>query len=174
MQAISPEELDALLQDGKAIPFDIRSPDEFSERHIPGAVMVPVSAIDESLRKTAKGKEAVFYCASGARTELATTQIENTGIDGTRFLDGGLNAWSNHGLPTVGESKSKSTLSLQRQVQLTVGVILLLLAIAAVSGVSWTPFAVAAVGLGLGFAGLSGTCALARVLAMMPWNRMEA
>jgi hypothetical protein len=30
------------------------------------------------------------------------------------------------------------------------------------------------VGAGLVFAGASGTCALAEVLAMMPWNRTQA
>lgn len=171
MQAISPKDFNELLREGKAIPFDIRNSGEFTEQHIPGAVMVPVSAIDDSLSMTVQGKEAVFYCTSGMRTELAAVQIDNSGIQGPKFLEGGLNAWSNEGLPTVGESKKSYALSLQRQVQITVGVILLLLAFASWAGAGWSPFAVAAIGIGLAFAGLSGTCGMARVLAIMPWNR---
>lgn len=171
MQAISPEELDELLRVGKAIPFDIRNSEEFNERHIPGAVMVPESGIDESLCMTAQGKEAIFYCTSGLRTELAASRIDETGIEAAKYLDGGINAWSNHGLPTVGDSKSKPQFSLQRQVQLTVGVVLLLLAFLTWADAIWASYAVAAVGLGLGMAGLTGTCAMARVLAVMPWNR---
>lgn len=174
MQSISPKELDLLLREGRAIPFDIRSSEEFSERHIPGAVMLPESAIDESLCMTAKGKEAVFYCSSGVRTKMAAPQIEMTGLQGSRFLEGGLNAWSSEGLETAGADRGNSGVSLQRQVQITVGVVLLLLAIAAWSGIAWSPIAVAAVGLGLTVAGLTGTCAMARVLAIMPWNRGKA
>ena len=174
MQSISPKELDVLLREGRAIPFDIRSSEEFNERHIPGAVMVPVSAIDENLSMTTRGKEAVFYCSSGVRTEMAAPQIEKTGIQSSKFLEGGLNAWSSEGLKTAGQNQDNSGMSLQRQVQITVGVVLLLLATAAWSGVTWTPIAVAAVGLGLTVAGLTGTCAMARVLAVMPWNRGKA
>lgn len=174
MQAISPKELDALLREGRAIPFDIRSSEEFSARHIPGAVMVPVSAIDENLSMTTQGKEAVFYCSSGVRTEMAAPQIEKTGLEGSKFLEGGLNAWSSEGLQTAGDDSNNSGVSLQRQVQITVGVVLLLLAIASWLGAGWTPFAIAAVGLGLTAAGLTGTCAMARVLAVMPWNRGQA
>ena len=171
MQAISPQEFDELLRDGKAIPFDIRDQDEFNERHIPGAVMIPLSAIDENLRNTVQEKDAVFYCTSGMRTELAASQIDNAGIHSTKFLDGGINAWTGQGLPTISGPNAKSGLSLQRQVQITVGVLLLLLAAASWSGAAWSPFVIAAVGLGLGMAGLTGTCAMARVLTVMPWNR---
>lgn len=171
MQAISPNELDQLLKEGKAIPFDIRDSKEFDERHIPGAVMVSESGIDENLCMTTQGKEAIFYCTSGMRTELVASRIDETGIEAAKYLDGGLNAWSNHGLPTVGDSKSKSQLSIQRQVQITIGIVLLLLAFATWSGTAWASYAVAAVGLGLGVAGITGTCAMARVLTVMPWNR---
>jgi rhodanese-related sulfurtransferase len=171
MQPISPKELDVLLREGKAIPLDIRSSDEFNERHIPGAVMLPESAIDESLRMTAKGKEAVFYCSSGVRTKMAAPHIEKTGLRDSKFLEGGLNAWSSEGLQTAGQNKDNSGMSLQRQVQITVGIVLLIFAAASWSGASWSTFAVAAVGLGLTMAGLTGTCAMARVLAVMPWNR---
>jgi hypothetical protein len=66
---------------------------------------------------------------------------------------------------------SKGVLALDRQVQITIGSVVL---IASLLSYFYNPnfvFISAFFGAGLLFAGLSGFCALGRVIALMPWNQ---
>jgi uncharacterized membrane protein len=88
-------------------------------------------------------------------------------------MTGGLEAWKKETLPTE-LNTSVSGISIMRQVQLVVGT-----AVLVGSALAWFvhPALVAIpafFGAGLAFAGASGTCALATVLGMMPWNKRAA
>jgi rhodanese-related sulfurtransferase len=88
------------------------------------------------------------------------------------MLEGGLTGWKSAGYPTrVDHTKP---IELQRQVQIAAGSLILLGVL-----LSWlvSPFFVALsafVGGGLVFAGLSGWCGMAHLLALLPWNRKSA
>ncbi len=85
-------------------------------------------------------------------------------------LEGGVDAWAAAGLP-VDEDK-KQPIEIMRQVQIAAGglvlagVVLGLLVHPVFFGLS------AFVGAGLAFAGLTGFCGMARLLASAPWNRV--
>ena len=84
-------------------------------------------------------------------------------------VDGGTNAWQAAGLPVLkGERK---TMGMERQVRIAAGG---LVALGVLAGALLHPagylFA-AAIGAGLVYSGVSNTCAMALVLAKMPWNR---
>jgi len=171
MQAITPVALEALLKSGEAVVLDIRDENEFNSGHIPGALMLPAAHIDSTLKQTLAGKQPVFYCSSGMRTKNAAQKIQDSGIAGWKYLSGGLEAWSKHGLPTVGGNVRKPAMSIQRQVQITIAVMLLVFGGLALGGAAWPIYMVLGIGLGLLFAGVTGSCALASVIMMMPWNR---
>ena len=79
-------------------------------------------------------------------------------------------SWTQLNLPTSGHG----AMSIERQVQLTIGTGVLL---GSALGVLASPLFLiipAFMGAGLIFAGASGTCGLALVMARMPWNRHEA
>ena len=93
-------------------------------------------------------------------------------VTGEAFLlEGGLDAWKADGLPTV--TDKSAPLELNRQVQITAGALILtgvLLGIfvnAGFLGISGF------VGAGLMFAGITGWCGMAQLLANMPWNRVN-
>jgi hypothetical protein len=94
-------------------------------------------------------------------------------VDGDALiLDGGIEAWKKAGLPVA--ANAKAPLPMNRQVQITAGLIVLT---GTLTGALLHPagYAVAGfVGAGLIFAGLSGWCGMANVLALMPWNRAKA
>jgi len=171
MQSISPADLRKLLDDHTVALFDIRSEDEFTAQHIPGAVLVPGGEIDKDLALTLADKEPVFYCTSGTRTEFAAPHIRGAGVENFKMLTGGLNAWKKEGLPTVERKTGAGTLSIIRQVQLTLGVFLIAASIGIFTGIAELVYVTGFIGLGLSFAGLTGTCGLASLLARMPWNR---
>lgn len=87
------------------------------------------------------------------------------------MLGGGIEAWKKAGLPTV-VNTGVSRISVMRQVQLVIGVSVLV-----GSALAWfvDPRFVAIpafFGAGLTFAGATGTCALASLIARLPWNRV--
>jgi hypothetical protein len=85
------------------------------------------------------------------------------------LVEGGTQAWIDAGLP-VNRGNSR-VLPLMRQVQIVVG---LLSAAGATLALAVNPYFVIiplVIGCGLLFAGFTGHCGLALVLARMPWNR---
>jgi rhodanese-related sulfurtransferase len=88
------------------------------------------------------------------------------------ILDGGIEAWKKAGLPVALDRKQP--IEMMRQVQIAAGSMALL---GAVLGYLVHPgfYALAGfTGAGLMFSGVTGTCAMARMLKRMPWNRATA
>ena len=167
---LAPADVAARLKAGQAVLVDIREPDEFARAHVKGALQRPLSTFEVAHLRIEPGRDVVFTCRTGMRTGGACDRLA-AAVDGEAFvLEGGLDAWRAAGLP-VAENR-KAPLEMMRQVQIgagslvLAGVILGFAAHPAFFGVS------AFVGAGLTFAGVSGFCGMARVLALAPWNRV--
>lgn len=169
MTPLSPAEARALIAQG-AMPVDIRPPDEFARGRVPGAVNVPVDRLDGLAAIAAPA--VVFHCRSGARTAAHRARLDAAAPCPAYLLDGGLDAWRRAGLPV--EADAGAPLELMRQVQLVAGALILLgVGLGFLVAPAW--FALAAfVGAGLMMAGATGWCGMARLLAVMPWNRPAA
>lgn len=154
-----------------ALLLDVRSPAEFNQAHIEGSISHPLSDLaSREVERLATGKQAcVIVCQSGARARLAAAKLKTSNLPGLCVLEGGVQAWIDAGLPVIrGETK---VLPLMRQVQIGVGSIS---AAGAALALLVNPlFAIIPLvtGCGLLFAGLTGFCGLALLLARMPWNR---
>jgi rhodanese-related sulfurtransferase len=169
LKTISPERAADLVRGGATL-IDIREADEFARERIPGARHHALSRIGNGDVVRPGDDVLVFHCRSGARTKgnaarlaAATPKCE------TYILEGGLDAWKKAGLP-VALDRSQP-IDIMRQVQIVAGSLVLL---GVVLGVSVAPafYALSGfVGAGLLFAGVSGFCGMARLLAVMPWNR---
>lgn len=169
---IKPEEAERRLMRRKAVLVDIREPDEFARRHVRGALSRPLSAFESAHLKIEAGKDVVFTCRTGMRTGSNCDRLA-AAVDGQAYvLDGGVDAWAAAGLPV--EEDRKAPLELMRQVQIAAGGLVL----AGVGlGLAVHPafFGLSAfVGAGLAVAGATGFCGMARLLAVMPWNRRTA
>ncbi len=171
------------LQQGTARLYDIREADEFRREHISGAAFMPqarptsvdADAVADADADTGeagnKDVKAVFYCNSGQRTREAATRITNAGYRESFALEGGLSAWKSAGFAT--ELNRKAPISLQRQVQITAGSLVVSGLLLALLISPWFALLSGFVGAGLIFAGVSNTCALARILALLPYNRVK-
>ena len=84
-------------------------------------------------------------------------------------VDGGIEAWKQAGLPVA--RNARAPLELMRQVQIAAGSLILLGAVLAATLSPWFLLLSGFVGAGLVFAGVSGFCGMALLLARMPWNR---
>ena len=144
------------LIDEGAILVDIREADERAREHVQGShhnALSRLSAID-----SAKSKAVVFHCRSGARTAANAGRLAQAAGCDAYLLQGGIEAWKKAGLPVT--TDTRQPIEIMRQVQIT-GVWVA----PAFLGLS------AFVGAGLMFAGISGWCGMAKLLALMPWNR---
>lgn len=169
LHKLSPAEVQARLSAGRAVLVDIREADEFARAHVPGARSQPLSAWEQAHLTVDPDADVIFTCRTGTRTAGACDRLAAR-VSGDAFvLDGGLDAWTKVGLPVIEDSKAP--MEINRQVQITAGLMILT---GVVLGFLVSPlwFGLSGfVGAGLTFAGLSGTCAMARVLMLMPWNR---
>ena len=158
-----------LLDSGKAMLVDIRESDEFAREHVPGAHHVPLSGFNAADFPGDRDKIAIFHCASGARTAEAAPRILGAAFAEVYQLEQGLAGWKKAGLQTI--VNRKMPISIQRQVQITAGMMVLIGVILGFTVSPWFFALSGFVGAGLTFAGASGTCAMASLLAVMPWNR---
>jgi rhodanese-related sulfurtransferase len=171
LTTLKPNHLADLLSRERAVLVDIREPDEFARRHVKGALSRPLSAFERAHLKIGPGRDVVFTCRSGMRTAANCDRLEQA-VEGKAYiLEGGIDAWAAAGLPL--EEDRKAPLELMRQVQIAAGV-LVLLGVGLGFVLSPAFFGLSAfVGAGLTFAGVTGFCGMARLLASMPWNRRE-
>lgn len=166
---LSPLDVKRALDAGDAILIDVREVDEFAREHIVGARLAPLSAIDMHDFERDHRKIAIFHCRSGARTEANAARLLSRGFRQSFALEGGLEAWKRAGLPV--SANRKAPLEIMRQVQITAGVLVLVgLGLGVFANPAFLGLS-AFIGAGLMFAGATGWCGMAKLLAAMPWNR---
>jgi rhodanese-related sulfurtransferase len=149
--------------------IDVREPMEYVGGHIAGSLNIPLSRITEA--DLPQGP-LVLVCQSGNRSAKALALLQQLGRQHPLTdLPGGVPAWQQAGFPV--RKLKGAPLPLMRQVQIAAGTLVLLgviLSQAVAPGWIWLS---GFVGAGLTFAGISGFCGMARLLAVMPWNRVS-
>lgn len=100
--SLAPGELLASIEAGTA-PFilDVRTPAEYMAGHIPGAVNIHVSELEQRLDEMPGLSDApiVVYCERGIRAGVAETTLEQAGFTAVVGLQGDISAWRRAGLP---------------------------------------------------------------------------
>ena len=169
---ISPKQLHELFEAGAAVELiDVRTPVEFRQVRVTFARNLPLDRLDAArLAAERHGAEQPLYviCRSGARAAQACAKLHSAGFANVVNVEGGTLAWDQAGLPVV---RSKQTIPLERQVPIATGSLVLAgTALGALVDPYWYGLA-ALIGAGQMFAGLSGNCLMANMLAKAPWNR---
>ena len=170
---VSPDMLEQWLAEGQAIVIDVREDFEHASEHIKGAHHAALSRFDpEALRETFGDKRLVFQCRTGKRSAEAAGRFHH-GENSVFHLAGGLEAWKASG-HAVERSSTAPRIDVMRQVQMTAGSLVLAGVLLGAFVSPWFLILSGFVGGGLMFAGLSGWCGMALLLAKMPWNRGAA
>jgi rhodanese-related sulfurtransferase len=168
LPTITPAEAKRLLDEG-AMLVDVRGPDEHARERIPGATNHP---LDRLTALKERDRIAIFHCRSGHRTAAHAARLAAATNCEAYIVEGGIEAWKKASLPVA--SDRSQPIEIQGQVQIAAGSLVLLGVVLGLA-VSPTFYAVSAfVGAGLTFAGISGWCGMATLLARMPWNRTAA
>ena len=94
-EQITPAEAKAIMdsEDGYVI-LDVRTPEEFAERHIEGAILIPDYEIGEKAESILTDKEQLIlvYCRSGRRSKNAANELAALGYTNIKEF-GGINDW---------------------------------------------------------------------------------
>ena len=77
--------------------LDVRTPDEYAEGHVPGAVNVPHDQLASRVAEVPKDKDVVLYCRSGRRAALAADVLTAHGYTRLSHLEGDMQAWVEKG-----------------------------------------------------------------------------
>jgi len=166
LPAIDPVQAKRLMDEG-ALLIDIREADEHARERVPGSRNQPLSGLGTIAKGGASA--VIFHCRSGARTVANARRLAAAADCQAYVLEGGIDAWKKAGLLVAVDRRQP--IEIMRQVQITAGS-LVVLGVALGLWVAPAFFALSAfVGAGLVFAGASGWCGMARLLALMPWNR---
>ncbi|WP_164157135.1 rhodanese family protein [Sandarakinorhabdus rubra] len=170
INTISPTDAAALVADGRAMIVDVREPAEFAARHIPASLSRPLSVPDTGPLACGDGMTLVFTCQSGRRTAANADRLAALGPQGrVHLLAGGVDAWGKSGLGLAGR-EAEQRLPIMRQVQIAAGLLVLTgVLLTVMVAPAWIALS-AFVGAGLTFAGATGWCGMAQLLARMPWN----
>ena len=82
---------------------DVRTPQEFAEGHIEGAVNIPVELPDFMDRVSELDPSGTYavYCRSGNRSQPAVAGMSSIGINGIYELESGTTGWTTEGQPLV-------------------------------------------------------------------------
>lgn len=170
---VNSETLKQWLKNDEAIVVDVREPAENAAERIDGSILIPLGEICQKSLPETNGKKLVIHCRSGKRSQTACNKILNEDPNCEIYnLEGGIMAWINSGNKI--KSSGKFFLPLDQQVQLTIGFGTLL---GSVLGYFVNPlfFILSGFfGAGLCFAGITGFCGLAVLMAKMPWNKNHA
>lgn len=66
---------------GNPVILDVRTPEEFAEDHVPGAVNVPIDDLEQRITKVIKDKAQplAVHCQAGGRSSRAKKKLEAMG-----------------------------------------------------------------------------------------------
>ena len=175
----APDRVDAatvarwIREPGAVTVLDVRSPGEFAATHVAGSRNVPLDLLGRHAARFADrlaSSRVVLVCASGARATEARYHLAAAGAEDLHVLDGGVPAFAAAGGEVV---HGQGRWAVERQVRLVAGSLVLTSIVASLAAPR-ARFLAGAIGAGLTFSALSDTCAMARVLGRLPYNRGTA
>jgi rhodanese-related sulfurtransferase len=79
----------------EVLVLDVRSPAEYADGHIEGAMNLPLDDLPAALARLPAGREIVTVCGKGGgRSDKAAGLLIDHGFRAVRSLCGGMAAWS--------------------------------------------------------------------------------
>lgn len=103
VETITAAQLSAMLAAGQVVLVDVRTPAEFAEARLAGALNAPLSTFDPASIPQEAGRETILMCRTSRRSAVAAEMLSRHLNRRVRHLEGGIVAWQAAGLPTLAE-----------------------------------------------------------------------
>ncbi|MBD3783252.1 MAG: rhodanese-like domain-containing protein [Micrococcales bacterium] len=151
---------------------DVRSPAEFETMHIPGSYNVPITLLGEHAAEFAArlDRKVVLVCQTGVRASQARLRLAGVGAENLHILDGGVPAFASAGGDVV---RGQARWAMDRQVRLAAGSLVLASILTSLKLPS-ARFVAGGIGAGLTYAAATDSCAMSKILGMLPYNKGPA
>lgn len=96
---IDAEDFAAALKREGTVILDVRTPAEFAEGHLEGAVNLDIESADFAAQASALDPAGTYaiYCRSGNRSAVAVDALVGAGFGSVYHLGGGIQAWQDAG-----------------------------------------------------------------------------
>jgi rhodanese-related sulfurtransferase len=166
LSTITPAEAKRLIAQGATL-IDIRDKDEHAREHIAVARNRPLGTLTDL---GGVNGPIIFHCRAGKRTADNAGRLEQATNCEAYILEGGIEGWKQAGLPVVADKSQP--IEINRQVMIAAGSLVLIGVLLGAFVSSGFYVLSGLIGAGLVFAGVSGFCGMAKLLALMPWNRV--
>lgn len=99
---VTVEEAKSLVESNfSLIILDVRTREEFESDHIGGAILIPVSELEDRLDELSKEEELLIYCRTGNRSSNSVNILKANGYTKIFHMNDGITAWTQAGYPTV-------------------------------------------------------------------------
>jgi len=87
--------------DATLVILDVRTPEEFAQGHVPGAINIPHDKLADRIQEvmSAKNKDVVVYCRSGGRAGRAVDTLKAHGFEKLLHLEGDMLKWTEANRP---------------------------------------------------------------------------
>lgn len=96
VEEVTPEEVKEKIENGGVQVVDIRSPEQFEQGHIPGAINIPMNELPSRVDEYDWGDDVVVACPIGQSSIQAAKLIssfEDADADAVASMEGGYDAW---------------------------------------------------------------------------------
>ncbi|MFP4402550.1 MAG: rhodanese-like domain-containing protein [Candidatus Nanoarchaeia archaeon] len=99
IETVNVENFKEKVDSDEYIIIDIRTPEEFNQGHIEGAINIDFyeSSFEEQVKNLDKDKKYIFYCRSGSRSSSALQLFNNLNFQEVYELRGGILSWIQEG-----------------------------------------------------------------------------
>ncbi len=92
---------DLIQNEPEMVILDVRTPSEYEDAHIEGAINIPVEEIVDRLNELSANDVILVYCRTGNRSGTAVGIMEENGFSKIYHMYEGISAWISEGLPVV-------------------------------------------------------------------------
>ena len=100
--SVTPAELhQQRASDEAPVVIDVRTPEEFAQGHIPGAINIAYDTVAQRIGEIDTPHGVALYCQVGPRARRGEAALLESGYDRVLHLDGGFAAWRAAGLPVA-------------------------------------------------------------------------
>ena len=89
---VSVQDAYQMRKDGAFI-LDVREPDEWQEKHIPGATLIPLGQLPDRINEVPQDQDIVVVCRSGNRSQEGRDILLAAGFKNVTSMAGGINEW---------------------------------------------------------------------------------
>lgn len=100
MRTIDMDDFLPIWDAGSVNLVDVREPNEYTEAHVPGALLIPLGQVAARAAEVPAGDPVYVICRSGARSQRGASTLDAAGRHAISINEGTL-GWIRRGRPVV-------------------------------------------------------------------------